>query len=233
MQLRTETEAALAAVEIGLGLSRGRIGADQIQSKGGRDLVTATDIAVEDAIRAALLERYPAWTVVGEERGGEDQIGDRPYWLLDPICGTRNVACNLPLYSINLAFVENGQPTIAIFNIVSPVHTTAGCLLAAEDGALVSDITGRPWTLDTRQLLTAATPELQADLLDLSKLPELVKFAKHIEDAVLETIESGTMTKDLALIAEPRPAGHVSTEGFIQAIAERLRAKMSSGALAG
>jgi fructose-1,6-bisphosphatase/inositol monophosphatase family enzyme len=77
MQLREEAKAALAAVEAGLRISRQRIGADQIQSKGGRDLVTATDLAVEDAIRAALLDRYPDWIVVGEERGGEGQAGDR------------------------------------------------------------------------------------------------------------------------------------------------------------
>lgn len=258
MHLRPEAEAALAAIDVGLSLSRRRIGADEIQSKGGRDLVTATDLAVEDAIRAAMLAWRPEWTVVGEERGGEDLVGDRPYWLLDPICGTRNFACNLPLYSINLALVEDGRPTLGIvadggagdryvaqrgegawllttdgaveirasgasgvvsvspgkargadrhhhgaeflrgalvadrwdvrvigsnvafpyvatgrlaayafFNTVSPVHTTAGCLLAEEAGALVSDFWGRPWTLETRQLLTAATPELQADLLEL------------------------------------------------------------------
>ena len=47
---------------------------------------------------------------------------------------------------------------------------------------------------------------------------------------MIETIESGTMTKDLAGIAEPRPAGHVGTAGFIDAVAERLRARMGSPA---
>jgi hypothetical protein len=59
MRLRVETEAALAAIDVGLSLSRSRVGADQIQSKGGRDLVTATELAVEDAIRAALLAWRP------------------------------------------------------------------------------------------------------------------------------------------------------------------------------
>src|SRR5919206_4828696 len=90
--MRPETEAALAAVEVGLDLARRRVGAERITSKGGRDLVTATDVAVEDAIRSTLLAGFPDWTVVGEERGGEDQVGDRPYWLVDPICGTRNFA---------------------------------------------------------------------------------------------------------------------------------------------
>jgi myo-inositol-1(or 4)-monophosphatase len=107
--MRAETRAALAAVDAGLKLMRRRAGADQITSKGGRDLVTATDVAVEDAVRASLLRAYPEWTVVGEERGGEDQIGDRPYWLVDPICGTRNFASNIPMYACNIALVKDGQ----------------------------------------------------------------------------------------------------------------------------
>jgi isocitrate dehydrogenase len=91
---------------------------------------------------------------------------------------------------------------------------------------------GEPTSTNSTATIFAWTGAL-AKRGELDGTPELVKFAKHIEDAVLETIEGGTMTKDLALIAEPRPAGHVSTEGFIAAIAERLRAKMGSGALAG
>jgi myo-inositol-1(or 4)-monophosphatase len=110
--MREETRAALAAVDAGLKLMRRRAGADQITSKGGRDLVTATDVAVEDAVRASLLSAFPEWTVVGEERGGEDQIGDRPYWLVDPICGTRNFASNIPMYSCNIALVQDGKLTV-------------------------------------------------------------------------------------------------------------------------
>ena len=113
MQLRDETRAAVAAVDTALTLMRARAGADRITSKGGRDLVTATDVAVEDAVRASLLAEYPEWTVVGEERGGEDRIGDRPYWLVDPICGTRNFASNIPLYAVNIALVQDGQLTVS------------------------------------------------------------------------------------------------------------------------
>ena len=113
MQMRDETRAALAAVDTALELMQRRAGADRITSKGGRDLVTATDVAVEDAIRARLLADFPEWTVVGEERGGEDQIGDRPYWLVDPICGTRNFASNIPLYAVNIALVQDGTLTVA------------------------------------------------------------------------------------------------------------------------
>jgi isocitrate dehydrogenase len=67
---------------------------------------------------------------------------------------------------------------------------------------------------------------------ELDGTPELVRFAKQIERAVIETIESGTMTKDLASIANPRPAGFATTEGFIAAIAEALHSKVESAAAA-
>jgi len=67
---------------------------------------------------------------------------------------------------------------------------------------------------------------------ELDGTPELVTFAKQLEASVIETIESGTMTKDLALIAVPKVNGHVDTQGFIEAIAERLRAKREAGVTA-
>jgi isocitrate dehydrogenase len=60
---------------------------------------------------------------------------------------------------------------------------------------------------------------------ELDGTPELVSFARQLEAAVIETIEAGTVTKDLALIAEPKVSGHSTTEGFIKAIADRLRQK--------
>ena len=60
---------------------------------------------------------------------------------------------------------------------------------------------------------------------ELDGTPELVAFAKQLERSVIETIESGTVTKDLASISVPPIKNHVTTQGFIEAIAERLRAK--------
>ena len=262
--MRSETEAALAAVDLALGLMARRVGAEEVTLKGGRDLATGTDVAAEDAIRAELRRRYPDYPVVGEERGGESEVSpDRPYWLVDPICGTRNFASGLPLFSANVALVEDGRVTIgvigdgaagdryvaergrgayllargsapgqladdarlrasgasvtvsldpgavqgqgnwahaaefarllmlsnrwyvrmlgtalaqahlaagrlsgyALFRTSSPVHTAAGCLLAEEAGALVTDLDGNRWDLSTRAFLFTATPELQRDLL--------------------------------------------------------------------
>ena len=52
---------------------------------------------------------------------------------------------------------------------------------------------------------------------------ELMEFADKLEKATLDTIESGTMTKDLALITTLENVNAVNSEEFIKAIAERLK----------
>ena len=126
--LQPATAIAISAVRRGLELAQGRVGADEITSKGGRDLVTATDTAVEDAIRD-IVEGASPHPVVGEERGGEAPADGSSYWLLDPICGTRNFASGIPLYCVNLALVEDGQISLAAVGDAS-----AGEIMFAERG---------------------------------------------------------------------------------------------------
>ncbi len=65
---------------------------------------------------------------------------------------------------------------------------------------------------------------------ELDGTPELVEFAKKLEAASIETVESGTMTGDLIKVAEPSPHNkQVYTEEFIEAIGERLDRKLGGG----
>ena len=62
---------------------------------------------------------------------------------------------------------------------------------------------------------------------ELDGLPELCRFAKTLEDACLEVIEGGTLTKDLAGLLEPgNRANVVNSAEFIHAIRERLEEKL-------
>ena len=88
-EFRPETLIAVAAVKQALGLARPGVDAHGITVKDGRDLVTVRDVAVEDAIRRRVLDAL-GFPVVGEERGGEATADGAPYWLIDPICGTRS-----------------------------------------------------------------------------------------------------------------------------------------------
>jgi len=63
---------------------------------------------------------------------------------------------------------------------------------------------------------------------ELDATPDVVDFANKLEKAALETIESGTMTGDLLLLAEKKSSNKkVNTEGFIDAIADTLKKKIN------
>jgi isocitrate dehydrogenase len=90
---------------------------------------------------------------------------------------------------------------------------------------------GQPTSTNSTATIFAWTGAL-AKRGELDGTPELTLFARRLEESVIDTIESGVMTKDLASIASPAPRGHATTEGFIEAIAENLQAKIENGAAA-
>ncbi len=57
---------------------------------------------------------------------------------------------------------------------------------------------------------------------ELDHLPDLMAFADKLEKATIDTIESGVMTKDLALLWEGTPAQAVNSRTFLEAIASRM-----------
>ncbi len=58
---------------------------------------------------------------------------------------------------------------------------------------------------------------------ELDNLPELTAFGQRLEDASLDTLNSGVMTKDLLPLTDPGfKAQGVSTAEFLDAIAQRL-----------
>jgi isocitrate dehydrogenase len=59
--------------------------------------------------------------------------------------------------------------------------------------------------------------------------PEVVRFAETLERVCIETVESGAMTKDLAILIGPDQAW-MTTEQFFEAIRENLEKEMGSWA---
>ena len=53
----------------------------------------------------------------------------------------------------------------------------------------------------------------------------LIRFAETLEKTVVDTVESGFMTKDLALLVGP-DQGWLTTTGFLEKIDENLNAAM-------
>jgi isocitrate dehydrogenase len=55
---------------------------------------------------------------------------------------------------------------------------------------------------------------------------ELIDFTHTLEDVVIKTVESGTMTKDLALLVGPEQP-YQTTEEFLQTLADNLKARLA------
>ena len=59
---------------------------------------------------------------------------------------------------------------------------------------------------------------------------ELIKFSHTLEDVCVDTVESGKMTKDLALAIhgkDLKPEHYLTTEQFLNALGEELKARLS------
>ncbi|MCW2802042.1 MAG: icd [Propionibacteriaceae bacterium] len=60
----------------------------------------------------------------------------------------------------------------------------------------------------------------------LDGTPEVTAFAETLEQVCIETVESGKMTKDLAMLVGP-DQGYLTTEEFLGALDENLAAKLA------
>jgi len=58
---------------------------------------------------------------------------------------------------------------------------------------------------------------------EIDNTPQLVSFARILERTIIETVESGVMTKDLMAIADPAVSKFALTGEFIDVVAERLK----------
>lgn len=86
----------------------------QISSKGSAvDLVTEADLASERLILGRLRQQYPDHAVLSEEAQGV--LPDQgPAWVVDPLDGTVNFAHGYPVFSVTLAFFQDGVAQLGV-----------------------------------------------------------------------------------------------------------------------
>jgi histidinol phosphatase-like enzyme (inositol monophosphatase family) len=88
-----------------------------VTDKGGLrfDPVTEADRDAERALRAAILERYPDHSILGEEFG--EHLGTSPYrWVIDPIDGTRAFISGAPTWGTLIALCEHNVPVLGMMS---------------------------------------------------------------------------------------------------------------------
>jgi len=80
----------------------------RVEHKGVIDLVTDLDYRAETLLLNEIKERFPSHGAVAEETGGLEGSGSRR-WYIDPLDGTVNFAHGVPIFSISVAYAEDGD----------------------------------------------------------------------------------------------------------------------------
>ena len=94
----------------------------EVRRKGDTSLVTDADEQAEDLILASLDEVTPDIPVISEEAvasGRQPKLDpDDPFWLVDPLDGTREFVSRNGEFTVNIALVFDRRPVLGV--IVAP-----------------------------------------------------------------------------------------------------------------
>lgn len=83
-------------------------------------MVTATDRAVERALRELIGERFPDDAILGEEEAPAS--GSSPYqWVIDPIDGTSSLVRGLPLFGTLIGCIDRSSDEIVFGGADQPI----------------------------------------------------------------------------------------------------------------
>jgi myo-inositol-1(or 4)-monophosphatase len=84
-----------------------------VDHKGVIDLVSDADRRSEQFLISYIHQHFPGDTIVAEESGEHTGSADRA-WLIDPLDGTINYIHGLPIYSVSIAYAEEGVQRLGV-----------------------------------------------------------------------------------------------------------------------
>ncbi len=93
-----------------------------VEEKPDGSPVTAADIAAQNVIVSGLNQLTPDIPIISEESTAPDWEERRHwsrYWLVDPLDGTKEFVARSGEFTVNIALMENNQPTLGV--VVAPI----------------------------------------------------------------------------------------------------------------
>jgi len=96
-----------------------------VRDKADRSPVTDADHAAEAIILAGLNALTPGTPIVAEEEmaaGRVPVLDDGPFWLVDPLDGTKEFIKRNGEFTVNIALIENCRPTVGV--VLAPATDT-------------------------------------------------------------------------------------------------------------
>ncbi len=168
-----------------------------IHHKGRIDLVTATDVAVEEFLCAKLGALLPGSHFLAEESSPDASLLENT-WVIDPIDGTTNFAHGLPFVGTSIGLWRDGDIALAIVN--APLLGT--CFTAIKGHGAFQD--GNPLKVSpTRELLHSVIATGFPYSME-KELPGLLRRMGRVLSRTQGVRRYGAASLDLAYVA----AGH-------------------------
>lgn len=121
------------------------------QTKADESPVTTADLAAEAIIEAGLARLAPEIPLVAEEAASQGRIPDvanGPFWLVDPLDGTREFLHRNDEFTVNIALVVDAVPVLGVVHAPALALTFTGIhgggAMRRKDGQPAASITVRP-----------------------------------------------------------------------------------------
>ncbi len=150
-------------------------GPAEIETKEDDSPLTQADRAAHDCIVAALEQLTPDIPVLSEESEGiptEERLGWKRFWLVDPLDGTKEFIKKTGQFTVNIALIENGEPTLGV--VLAPASDLE-YFAARGSGAFKRLGQAEPQPIKISEADKAKLREVIA-----AAKPKLAKFAKHL-----------------------------------------------------
>jgi len=82
------------------------------------DLLTVADKEAEEVIVSMIKKNFPGHNFIAEEQSYE-KTGSEYTWVIDPLDGTNNFACGLPIFCASVALMRSGEVEVgAIYDVL-------------------------------------------------------------------------------------------------------------------
>lgn len=105
------------AIKAGRAIMRHFEGVPEVRTKDDSSPVTQADEEAEAIILAALARLVPQIPVVAEEKAAKGEIpeiGERPFFLVDPLDGTKEFVSKGNAFTVNIALIHELKPVLGI-----------------------------------------------------------------------------------------------------------------------
>lgn len=91
-----------------------RVSQTQVEDKGLNQLVSFVDQESEKRLTEALSALMPEARFIGEEFSSQERETSGYTWVIDPLDGTTNFLHGLPVFSISIALLDEGEPVLGV-----------------------------------------------------------------------------------------------------------------------